>query len=483
MDASVDAWPMYHHDPQHTGFSTSSVESLDSILWGVGLDNHAGASLAIVDNCLYIGGGSPNGSVYCFNATNGREIWQYDTPDEIGTAPAVVDGKVYVGCFNGVVYCLDAYGDGQGSTTVIWTYTTADHITSSPLVVNGKVYIGSWDYYLYCLDAEGNGDGTTTVIWNKRTDGAIMACPSYYEGNIYIGSFGGTIYCYNADNGLEIWTYHIYGGVSTSAAVVDGKVYTGADDRTFYCLDAFGDGHGSTTVLWSFPSPGVFTTCSPAVAYGKVYVGSSETSDFFCLNANNGSLVWNYAVPSEGFAYITTSPAIADGKVFFGAYDNSLHCLSAENGTSLWEYKLNFIFTAPVIYNGKVYAGFNWYLLCFGHTPKPAFAIGAIQGGFNVTTEITNIGDGFATAARWDIFIRGGIFGFIDIHDYDTKQLAVNETMLVTSTSPIHGIGRVTVTVIARTSEVAPLWTEVQGFVLGRHIFILDNNVQGRGIR
>ena len=65
-------------------------------------------------------------------------------------SPAVAGGKVYVGASN-KVYCLDAVGNGDGTTNVIWDYTTGDYVLPSPAVADGKVYVGSLDNKIYAF--------------------------------------------------------------------------------------------------------------------------------------------------------------------------------------------------------------------------------------------------------------------------------------------------------------------------------------------
>jgi len=72
------------------------------------------------------------------------------------------------------MYCLDAIGNGDGTTDEIWRYTTTPSIlgSTSPAVADEKIFIGSGDRRVYCLDAQGNGDGTTDLIWNYQTSDA-----------------------------------------------------------------------------------------------------------------------------------------------------------------------------------------------------------------------------------------------------------------------------------------------------------------------
>ena len=55
---------------------------------------------------------------------------------------------------------------------------------------------------------------------------------------------------------------------------------------------------------------------------------------------------------------MTSSPAVADGKVYIGSQDNYIYCLDAFSGTKIWSYKTgNTVWSSPAIANGKVYVG------------------------------------------------------------------------------------------------------------------------------
>jgi hypothetical protein len=58
----------------------------------------------------------------------------------------VARGYVYVGGWDGNVYCLNA-----SSGANIWAYTTGNHVSSSPAVWNGVIYVGSWDHNVYAF--------------------------------------------------------------------------------------------------------------------------------------------------------------------------------------------------------------------------------------------------------------------------------------------------------------------------------------------
>jgi len=328
-------WPMFGHDLQRSRYSASPAPNTNQTLWKTTLDGMVGSSPAIVDGKVYLG--SFGGNVYCLDAATGAEIWNYTTGDQVYSSPAVVDGKVYVSSLDRNVYCLDALSGAK-----IWNYTTGDQTPSSPAVVDGKVYVGSYDGNVYCLDAE-----TGTKIWNYTVGDSTDSDPAVADGRVYLGSDDYNVYCLDATTGTKIWNYTTGNIVWSSPAVVDGKVYVGSEDNNLYCLDAL-----TGALIWNYPTGGKVNTC-PAVADGKVYLGSDDYN-VYCLDATTGTKIWNYTTGGIVFS----SPAVADGKVYVGSYDRKVYCLDATNGAFIWSYATGFnVFSSPAIANGVVYIG------------------------------------------------------------------------------------------------------------------------------
>jgi len=124
-----------------------------------------------------------------------------------------------------------------------------------------------------------------------------------------------------------------------SPAVAGGYVYVGSADGNAYCLRA-SDG----ARIWNYtteynsngPSHGYHWgngVSDPAVAYGKVYVGSSDFL-VYCLDASSGNQIWNYTTE----AGVYSSPAVAGGCVLAGSYDGNVYCLNATSGSEIWSY-------------------------------------------------------------------------------------------------------------------------------------------------
>lgn len=113
------------------------------------------------------------------------------------------------------------------------------------------------------------------------------------------------------------------------------------------------DGPSSNTILWK--NTGLSHPIgSPVVAYGRLYVGSYNDR-FYCLNAYNGEVLWEYLTGGN-----PTTPAVWEGRVYFGSLDDKVYCFNALNGAKIWEYATgNDVMGVPSVHEGKVFIGSN----------------------------------------------------------------------------------------------------------------------------
>ena len=331
-------WPTLGYDPQRSGYTTSNAPNTNQVLWTSQLSGWITVHPAVVDGKLYVG--DWNGVFYCLDAATGLQVWNY-TADMMGSSPAVANGKVYFGTDDDNFYCLDAMTGAK-----IWSYKTGDDVASSPVVANGKVYVGSKDDKLYCFRADYG-----QVVWKFTTGGDIeLSSPTFADGKVYVGSMDRKVYCVDAESGTLEWSYTTGAGVRSSPAVVDGKVYVGSNDNNVYCLDS-----NTGARVWSYTADDNITYSSPAIAYGKLYVGSLD-NNIYCLDAATGALIWNYTTGDN----IWGSPVVADGKVYIGSFDRNFYCLDAETGAIVWTYQTNGnIWSGLVVANGVAY-GVSW---------------------------------------------------------------------------------------------------------------------------
>ena len=177
----------------------------------------------------------------------------------------------------------------------LWTFTTGDKVESSPVVANGAVYVGSDDGYFYALNAY-NG----SLLWRYNTYGPIQSAATVVDGVVYFGGFHShAVFALNASTGELIWnspTTSIYPDEISSTAVANGLVYVEINnDGSGGELRALNASTGS--LMWKY-DPSSWLSTSPALYGDKIYIGLSD--QIAALDANSGSVEWNYLVMRTG---------------------------------------------------------------------------------------------------------------------------------------------------------------------------------------
>ena len=114
-------WAMFQADPSHSGAGTGNSVLNPTLLWEK--NDSVGSSPAVVDGIVYVG--SFDGYVYALNAASGTQLWKYYIgvsssifgvafpPPGVTSSPAVVGGIVYVGSIDDNVYALNATSGEQ----------------------------------------------------------------------------------------------------------------------------------------------------------------------------------------------------------------------------------------------------------------------------------------------------------------------------------------------------------------------------------
>ena len=196
---------------------------------------------------------------------------------------------------------------------------------------------------LYALDLK-----TGRELWHVFTKGQNMPTPVYADGVAYFASGDGFAYAVDTASGSIRWKSDVKAidGMS-SPLLVGGRLFFGGShpDR-FFALDA-----KSGAILWkrrfSKATPAV-GGATPALGAGRVIVeelvGTGDpkkptANRLFALDPATGKSVWERelgrgAAP-DGFS--TATPAVADGVVYVSSIvDGTTHALDARSGRPLW---------------------------------------------------------------------------------------------------------------------------------------------------
>jgi len=374
-------WPMYHHDLQLTGYTTSTAPDTNKVLWAHGTINNLWytpqrSSPAIVDDTIYIGilqplcaitSGDPSENdllnnmflrnpfdfeytldfrnfeayLICMNASTGVEKWKtrLDQQGYIRGSPAVASGRVYItttGSWSspiGQLFCLNA-SDGS----ILWKFPLNGSEAFSPVVENGMVYASGWINddksskicQLYCLDEE-----TGIEIFNTSL------------------GFGDPV------DGVSIYNDCLY------VSVWDDEAY----ETFLYCISKL-----NGTIYWNKKLVGNFRVSAPVIYDEKIFV-LSNTFDFQdkffcyieCFDAISGAPQWDKYF--EDVANVWSTPAVANNHIYFAVshhliegyseYENGwMYCLDISTGDLIWNTLLtnNSVFvSSPAIADGKIY--------------------------------------------------------------------------------------------------------------------------------
>jgi outer membrane protein assembly factor BamB len=356
-----------------------------------------------------------------------------DFEGNIDIAPVVVGDTVYVVASSGLVY---AYDKSDGTTTK-WHMDIgeASNLQSSiPAYGDGNLFVATYGGNLYALNSN-TGVSQWKV---KVTNSTIQSPVTYSDHRVYVadgivGTDTKYYHCYD-DMGTKLWSYEIpdtAGFIWSGAAVVgdyivfstqEGKLisldrkegtladeinlnssasseisFAVTDPGLFRASVMYNDGYVYATsergqltgYVWKLKfdedtgefsddggwrSDQIFSTSTPAIYNGKIYVGQGEhgeTGKLICLSDSTGAELWSYDGVSSG---VKSSPVISTyyGKpyiYFTSAIDNgSVYCLD-ENGELVWEYNPPddeaYILQGVAISEGMLYFGTDGgYLYC-----------------------------------------------------------------------------------------------------------------------
>jgi hypothetical protein len=140
--------------------------------------------------------------------------------------------------------------------------------------------------------------------------------------------------------------------------------------------------------MWTYNTASPIIGTSPTIDGGMVFVTTfAGVYNVYALNITTGTLVWGYSTRG----YVWSSPAVADGKLYVGSLDNRIYCLNAATGTFIWSYTTgNWVLSSPAVADGVVFVGSeDGKVYAFGE-PPPDIAV------ISVTPSKTVVGQDYS---------------------------------------------------------------------------------------
>ncbi len=201
------------------------------------------SSPALHDGKVYFG--SYDGNVYCLDAETGAEVWRFIGADWVGSSPALAPelGLLFIGlefAVEGKRGSIAALRLENGEK--VWEHMTKRYTHASPAYWPERqlVACGSNDNEMFLFDAP-SGE----MRWRFETTGeggekgSIRHAPAFdaKRGHLVTGCADGRIYIIDVETGKEVWSVRTDNTIYTVPLVVDDKAYIGSTDKYLYVLD------------------------------------------------------------------------------------------------------------------------------------------------------------------------------------------------------------------------------------------------------
>ncbi|MBX6771938.1 MAG: PQQ-binding-like beta-propeller repeat protein [Chloroflexi bacterium] len=224
-----------------------------------------------------------------------RFYWRWtEVPFASRVQPVVLNGTLYIGSLNGVMYALDAAYDARGGPPrIIWQQELADPIRAGAGVdpTTGTVVVGTQHGAILGLDA-----GSGQRRWLVQTAGAILAAPLLYNGIAFLGSADGNFYAIRTGDGSLLWRQSIGVPILGSAALsTDGStVFFAAENVKAYAVSS-----ATGAVRWQTPLQGQSAADRWPVVLGNLVIFRTQPIANFQDLLHTGDAVMDGAGPVQ----------------------------------------------------------------------------------------------------------------------------------------------------------------------------------------
>jgi outer membrane protein assembly factor BamB len=263
-------------------------------------------------------------------------LWSHGVGVLLEFTPVLGGRSLYVLDNKGVVHAI-----ARRRGRVRWTRRLGTLAASSPAYSAGRIFA--------TLLKGRRGGGrvvalsarTGRILWSRSLPSRTESSPLVDHGRLYFGSEDGTVYALRASDGAVRWTFRARGPVKAGLALSDGKLYFGDYAGRLYALRRR-DGHAVWQVATRGAALGLRAGqfyATPAVAYGRVYVGNTD-GYVYSYDADRGRLAGRRKTAD----YVYSAAAVAQvpgGRptVYVGSYDGTLYALDARSGRVRWRYR------------------------------------------------------------------------------------------------------------------------------------------------
>lgn len=317
--------------------------------------------------------------VFKVTSKAGKVLWEFRPPeDEPFSSLTSYKGNMYVGCDNGMLYCLEKQ-EGKEK----WKFKADKSLaTAKPVIMRDKLCI-TWDgESIYAVDIEKG-----VQVWKRAIAGEIGAGPItgknaiYYISNFYreltpeelksekrdvfrsgapFTSYSGTllrkvstassIYALDSTDGHDIWEKQlgkdVHPGYFTSRGGILYLSVSGMKkDKRGYTLLAI-DAESGDGKWKAQPTTGSLLKIYPEDE-GILLVSNQN---FFFIS-QEGKPIWQQDRGKSTLWRLV----VDEGKLYFSEGENKLACVELTTGERIWTTEIASVASSPVIGEGLVF--------------------------------------------------------------------------------------------------------------------------------
>jgi len=247
-----------------SGNEALSLDTLTGNLrWRKRLDGKIFTPLILFRGVLYLGFSR---YITCLRASDGEEIWRFETRGEVHSPP-IIDGEfLYGGSDDGFLYALT-----RREGRLRWSFPTSGKIRGAPLVFEQTLFAGSYDNYIYALHPDSG-----KLKWKKSTGGDVNCSPIGWERLVFVASLDNFLYCLQVKNGYLSYRFSLPHRLYHPPVISSNLLFMAPFSDTMIVINP-----KSGAEVGSFTAPSLIT--SPP--------GLSPTGETLFLGTNQGLLI------------------------------------------------------------------------------------------------------------------------------------------------------------------------------------------------
>jgi len=386
-------WPGFR-GPAGSGISAYNnvptkwdVKTGDTIAWKTPVPLEGNSSPIVWNNRVFLTGASEaKRQVYCFDAADGKLVWQKDapgTPASTAKPPKVMEAtgfaaptpatdgrRVYASFANGDLAAFDfagklAWARSLGIPNNHYGHAASLRVARGLLIVQLDQGVAKDGLSkLMALDT-----ATGQTVWETKREIPVSWCTPIVidvSGQEEIATCGDPwVIAYRLDDGKEIWRADcLRQEIGPSPVFADGIVYAAVEYKAASAIRADGQGDVTQThVLW-LTEDDVPDLCSPLATPQHVFL-LTTAGTLTCYDAKKGKKLWLKDIDSR----FAASPSLAGQCVYLFGEEGKVFLVEPgpTEGKTVFETDMGEnVVASPAFQDGRIYVRTKSQLVCIG---------------------------------------------------------------------------------------------------------------------